>query len=316
MLPDATDATWARIALAPEAWDGLGQLLPALPAAARVVVWNALQLAVAEAELDPRTALGIVAAAAPEEAEDTLLAPVLGWAGATLVGAYLGDPAAGDLLAETAGRALAAAPPGSARALAALRAAIASTRDVAAVRRWRDGVLPAGTAPDTDLRWRLLARLCALGAAGPDEVDAALVDDESSEGAEWAARCRAALPDAAAKAAAWQLLTVDRDCPNSLLYATARGFWQPGQTALTAGYVPRYFAEIADTARFRSGWLVQRVASLAYPWPVVTPDTLRRTERLLAEPGLHHGVRRAVLDCGDDLRRALAARRRFGAGEG
>ena len=60
-----------------------------------------------------------------------------------------------------------------------------------------------GLEVDTELRWRLLHRLVSRGAAGPAEIDAELDRDPTDAGERRAATCRAAIPDAAAKEAAW-----------------------------------------------------------------------------------------------------------------
>ena len=44
---------------------------------------------------------------------------------------------------------------------------------------------------------------------------------------------------------------------------------------------------------------------------VTSPDTLRRTEALLEEPGLNASLRRVLLDAGDELRCRLACRDRY-----
>jgi aminopeptidase N len=102
----------------------------------------------------------------------------------------------------------------------------------------------------------------------------------------------------------------DAEASNSLLYATAKGFWQPDQPA-TDPYVPRYFADIAGTAAFRSGWVLSRLAELAYPRTAVRRGTLLATDDLLGRDGLAPGIRRGVVDAGDDLRRAVVSRERF-----
>ncbi|MGH8960743.1 MAG: hypothetical protein ACRDWT_05970 [Jatrophihabitantaceae bacterium] len=43
--------------------------------------------------------------------------------------------------------------------------------------------------------------------------------------------------------------------------------------------------------------------------------TLALTESLLARPELADGIRRSLVDAGDDLRRALTSRRRFAQAE-
>jgi aminopeptidase N len=110
---------------------------------------------------------------------------------------------------------------------------------------------------------------------------------------------------------AWDAIMLDAARPNYELYALAEGFWDPGQHSVTARYVDRYFEQIPATAALRSGWVVDRLALLAYPWAAVEPATVDATRRLLADEALDGRVRRSVIDAGDDLRRALEARMRF-----
>ena len=68
----------------------------------------------------------------------------------------------------------------------------------------------------------------------------------------------------------------DTELSAALLYATASGFWHRDHAALTAPYVERYFDEILGTAALRSGWVLGRLAQLAYPSTAVSPADARR----------------------------------------
>jgi aminopeptidase N len=316
VLPDARDDTWAKTALGPEVWERMPSLLPAIDdPLARVSVWNALRLAVADAEVSADLALRIVEAAVSGE-PDAVLGPVLRWAVGTVAGVYLPDgmprTAGRHRLAHTAGAAMRAAPAASGRQLAAVRGYIAATSNAELLQAWLAGErLPDGVVVDDELRWAVLARLSSLGALTADEIDAELARDRSAPGQVHAAGCRAMLPTAEAKAAAWQAMMTDPAASNYEVYALAEAFWHPEQTALTAPYIERYFDEIAATAQLRQGWVVARLAVLAYPSTAVSQGTLERSAQLLARPDLDSGIRRSVVDAGDDLRRALAARTRF-----
>jgi aminopeptidase N len=316
-VPDAYDETWAKLVLPDDTWRSMPTLLPTIAdARTRVAVWNALQLAAADAELDPARGVDLVVAALPAERDDSLIASVGRWAGRTLLGGYLDREGRAGAAARIGAAMLAvagAADPGSSRQLAAARVAIATTHDVGVLDAWLAGAsVPPGLLVDTELRWALLLRLAALGAVDGAAIDAELARDRSSQGAVHAARCRAVRPDPASKRAAWETLMTDADRPNYELYALAEGFWDPDQLALTREYVDEYFTRIPEASRLRTGWVADRVALLAYPWPAVADSTLAATERLLAGAELPAGVRRSVVDAGDDLRRALAVRRRFG----
>jgi aminopeptidase N len=270
---------------------------------------------VADAELDPSVALEIVAAGLPVESEDGVVAAVGRWATRTLAGCYLSDDARPAALGRLAGAALGladVAAPGSARQLAAVRVAIGAAIDPDRLLPWLSGKgLPDGIVVDAELRWAVLARLAALGGIDADFIDAESAADRSSQGIVHATRCRASLPDPAMKELAWTALMSDAERANYELYALAEGFWQPHQLALTESFVGRYFDDIERTAKLRSGWVVERLASLVYPWPAVADSTVEQTDQLLARDDLDGRIRRAVTDAGDDLRRASVARHRF-----
>ena len=62
-------------------------------------------------------------------------------------------------------------------------------------------------------------------------------------------RAMASLPDAEAKAWAWQRFTGEVDVPNYELEAAGLGMWRGGQEHLTDAYVDRYFAELPGHRR-------------------------------------------------------------------
>jgi aminopeptidase N len=315
VLPDAFDESWVKPNLPAATWQAMPRLLPAIgDTRTRVTIWNALQLATADAEIDPSLGVDIIAAALPEETDDAVIGVIGEWA-VRLVGCYLDEAGRAEArrrIAEAMLPVVEVAPAGSSRQLAAARVVIATTSQPQRLLSWlADRNVPAGLAVDTELRWTILARLASLGAVDAATIDSEAARDRSAQGAVHAAYCHAALPDPAAKQAAWDSIINDADRPNYELYALAGGFWHPDQRAFTDAYVPRYFAEIPTTAQLRSGWVVGYVASLAYPWPAVDTTTVDATSRLLADGALAPHIRRPVIDAGDDLRRALIARERF-----
>jgi aminopeptidase N len=316
VLPDALDETWAKVVLPDETWRAMPELLTGLrDTRSRVAIWNALQLAVADAEVDPARAIDIVATALPAETDDAVIGAVGRWAAERVAGCYLDDVRRDAALTRLAGAMLAVtdvASPGSSRQLAAARAAIATTADVARLRAWLvESDLPDGLVVDAELRWAILHRLAVLGALDAAAIDDEAARDHSAQGGVHAARCHAARPDARAKRVAWEAIMRDAERPNYELYALAEGFWEPGQRRLTDEFVARYFAEVPATVALRSGWVVEKTALLAYPSTAVDAATLAATERLLADQALDSRLRRSLTDAGDDLRRALVARTKF-----
>ncbi|MEK8170354.1 ERAP1-like C-terminal domain-containing protein [Streptomyces sp. M19] len=230
--------------------------LSGLPdAVGRAVVWNAARDMVRDGELPPAAYLDAARAHLPHETDVAIVQGVLGFARTQVADRYLTGDARADALATlvaTCRDLLRRTEDGSARAAAVGRAHLTDSATVTAeLSDWLDGdTVPGGPALDPELRWRILRRLCVLGAAGPADIDAESARDTSATGREGAAQCRAALPDADAKRAAWAAMFDDDTLSAYLFTATASGFWQPEQHDLLAAYVPRYFpAAVALAAR-------------------------------------------------------------------
>ncbi|MEO3929174.1 aminopeptidase N [Micromonosporaceae bacterium B7E4] len=313
LLPNDGDLTFAKVRLDAGSVAAVPAALPELAdPLARALLWAEALDAVTDGERPVADLVALVVAALPAETEVAVVQDVLTRA-RNLLDRYLDPdvrPAALEQLAGACARLLAVAPPGGSGQLAAVRGWISSTVDTARLAGWLAGRdVPDGLAVDAELRWAVLRRLAVLGAAGEPEIAAEQAADRSASGAEWAATCRAALPDPAAKEHAWRLLVGETSLSNRLLEATARGFWQPEQAGLTDSYVERYFAEMPAAARRRTPWVADRVAGLGYPRYAVSARTRELAAALLARDDLPPGLRRVVVDEDDDLRRALAARR-------
>ncbi len=314
VIVDAGDDTWARVRLDERTVASLPQVLPRLDdPLTRSVVWNATRQAVDDAVLDPEAMTALLAAALPAEREEIVVSSVLDWAAKDLAGRYLPEAVAGPPIADLVRTCFtgAAGRPGLRQALARLVAVTSYEAEL--LSDWLADRGPADVRVDPELRWRALGRLVVLGAAGRAEIETEFARDRSTAGQVAAARCRSLIPEPAAKAEAWRLLSADAQVGNHTLYATAEGFWHPSQHELTAPYVPRFFTEMPATDRLRSGWVVALSVAFAYPRYAVTAETVRLAEELLGDgaAGLSAGVRRSISDGTDDLRRAVAVRDRW-----
>jgi aminopeptidase N len=313
LLLNDGDLTYAKIRLDDASMAAVPLLLPLLDdSLARAVIWAGTLDTVVDGERPVAELVAQVFAALPAETEVVILEDVLKIARG-LVDRYSTPetrPAVLELIAQACERTLTTAPPSGSRQLAAARGLIGATADTARLRRWLtgDGV-PEGLALDADLRWLILYRMVVLGAGGAELIETELAADRSATGEQWAARCRAAMPSADAKAAAWATIISDTTVSNRIAESAAAGFWQPEQLALIDPYVERYFADMPAMMTVRSGFSAERVALLAYPSVVVEPRTRRLAVELLAQPDLSTILRRVVTDADDDVRRALAARR-------
>jgi aminopeptidase N len=313
IVPDAGDDTWAKIRLDEHSLGRLAEVLPGLrEAETRAVVWSALRDAVENAELDPRVVFDVLCAALPHENSDIAVGALLNWTRRRMLGGFLPEQPFTGRVADVLAARVPQAVAGSSLQLALARGLIATTSDARLLQGWMAGTgVPDGLAIDADLRWLITLRLSRLGAIDDAGIDEELARDNSSEGKVHATRCRAALPDHAAKERAWALIATDADVSNYELYAACEGFWHPAQLEVTAPYVDRYFAEIAGTAKLRTGWVVGRTAMLAFPRTFVDESVIAKADALAADGAVGSGIRRAVSDEADDLRRVLAVRRAF-----
>ncbi|MFE3996983.1 aminopeptidase N [Streptomyces goshikiensis] len=280
----------------------------------RAVVWNSLRDMVRDGELAPATYLGAVEAHLPDETDLAVVQGVLAFAREHIALRYVTPEQRTAALATLTGttRALLrrtedGSDPGM--RLTAVRVFVDSATQPDTLLGWlADGTVPGGPELDPELRWRILARLCVLGAAGEPEIDAALAADPSATGEEGAARCRAALPTAEAKAAAWQRMFHDDTLSNYLFKAVAQGFWQPEQAELVRDYVPRYYPDAVALAARRGPAIGQAAGHWAFPGYAIEEATLTAGRACLEHPDIQPSLRRKLIDQLDDLSRALHIR--------
>jgi aminopeptidase N len=166
-----------------------------------------------------------------------------------------------------------------------------------------------GLAVDTELRWALLKRLVTVGLAGQEQIDAELAADATDAGERRAASCRAAIPTAEAKEAAWEEI-VSGKLPNATFRAMLTGFMSPDQDALLEPYAKRYFDVLADVWRDWKPDMAQWFVSNAYPVYAISEETIRYTDEYITRTKPPAPLRRLLSENRDDLARALRCRER------
>ncbi len=316
LLVNDDDLTYAKLGLDPAslATARAGGVAALADPLARALVWGALWESVRDAELPAQEFLALALHALATEGHPVILASLDGWieqALARFVDPAIHEAVAGRLCAGT--RALLdAAEPGSERQLALARIHIGVARDPQRLAALADLVEGRAELPglplDDDLRWAVVTRLVARGAAGTGLVDRALAADPSSSGEAWAARARASEPTPAAKQAAWDAV-VAGGLPNARVEATMRGWAEPGTpAALLAPFRARYFATIGRIFAERSPAEARRLARGLFPG--VCEETVAGARALLAGEDLPSGLRRIVAESADEVERALRCRRR------
>ncbi|MEU7165134.1 aminopeptidase N [Streptomyces morookaense] len=312
LLLNDGDLTYAKVRLDPCSWDTALGALSGLPGAlSRAVVWNAARDMVRDGELAPAAYLRAARAHLPREHDNAIVQGVLAFARTQIADLYLPADERPDALAglRALGRDLLERATAPGVRLTAVRTLIASALRPDALRAWLAAdTVPGGPVLDPELRWRILTRLAVLGALGPAEIDAELARDPSATGHEGAARCRAALPDQAAKEAAWEAMFATDDLSNYLFTATAQGFWQPEQLDLVRPFRARYYPAAVALAARRGAALAEAAGRHAFPLTLVEEETVRLGEECLREADPAPALRRKLVDQLDDLRRALRIR--------
>ncbi|MCC8334552.1 aminopeptidase N [Streptomyces sp. R1] len=309
------DLSYAKIRFDAGSFQAVRESLSGLPdPLTRAVVWNALRDAVRDGELPAATYLDIARTHLPHETDLALVDGVLAFAAGQVADRYVTPrqrPAALNTLAELCRDLIRRTEDGDhpGLRLIAVRHRISTAAHPDTIAAWlADGTVPGGPELDPELRWRILTRLAVLGATDETAIAAELDNDPSATGQEGAARCRAALPDAEAKARAWDAMFASDDLSNYLFTATAQGFWQPEQADLVRDYVPRYYTEAVALAARRGPAIADAAGRWAFPAHAVDADTLRLGQECLAGADPIPALRRKLTDQLDDLARALRVR--------
>jgi aminopeptidase N len=317
VVPNAADLTWATVALDAPSVAAVPTTLATVPdVQARAVVWVALVDGVCLGTVDPRVLVRTFEEAWPVEDNDSVLTRSAGWLLGRVIPTFL-PPAehewAEQVVAAAAGKVLAAAEPGSTRALVAARTVARSSADETLLRAWAAAKdRPVGLEEDTDFGWIAVRNLAARGLVDEDFVESRRADDDTLQGRLNALLARAAMPDADSKAWAWHEITANRSRSNYELNALSQGFWLADDLDVVRPYARRYFEDVPAMREWVGEDALSRVASLAYPGRVVEDATVELSEAALSGGRLTAAVRRSVVDAESELREALRSRAVFG----
>ncbi len=281
---------------------------------ARTVCWSAVLDMALQAELSVPAFVQILTAGMGHEPSISVLQVLQQVTGRLLD--KTGDPhwvpVGKQQLAEAALPLLRAAGPGSDRQLAwaqllSWTAGSPGQLDLLAGLLDGQAELP-GLVVDTELRWALLRRLASTGRAGDAQIDAELDRDHTDAGRRHAAACRASIPDAAHKAAAWRLLTESGELGVEGAVEVGLAFNQAEHAELLAGYADRFFTELPAIWASLSTPMRLVFGQVLFPYSAASPDLLARTDTVLAADGLDPTFRRAVIEGRDVAEKALRAR--------
>ena len=286
----------------------------------RSLCWAALWDMTRDAEMRSRDFVDVVMRHAPAETDVTIVERLIPMA-VSAIDNY-GDPAnrraARTALSGVARRALLAAQPGSDLQLTWMRSLVQSAerpRDLRFLEEILDGsVTVQGLAVDIDLRWSIVGRLASAGypsaAAASARIDAEAQRDRTDFGERRAATCRAAIPSAAAKRAAWNTLVNDRSLPLATQMAIAGGLWQPDARSvrLTRAYISHYAQILPRLWRERSEEEARRLTGALFPSVHTDPEVIEVADRALADAQLPLQAKRIILEARDTTLRMQRGR--------
>ena len=163
-----------------------------------------------------------------------------------------------------------------------------------------------GLTVDTDLRWALIQSPGHPAASGRGGHRAELARDATATGERSAALTRASIPTAEAKASAWASI-IEGKLSGALLRSTILGFMDPRHPDLLEPYAAKYFEEIGSIWKSWTSDSAQNFAMGCYPALSISPETVARTQELIAESQPPHALKRLLLEGADGVSRALRA---------
>ncbi len=283
---------------------------------ARSIVWGAAWDATRDAEASPSDYVQLVLNNIAAETESTTIRTTL--TQLTTVARFYVDPSRREETIEAVGDGLwilakeAEAGSDSQFQFAKFFANIASTADhVATLRGLLDGsVVLEGLEIDTDLRWEILEGLVLNGAADAAEIDTELAGDNTSNGAQAAARAHATVPTAEGKRAAFDSLVESDTLPNAIVRMVTMGYQHVNDPAVLEGLVAPYFAMLGDIWANRSYKIAEYVVLGLYPAPLASQGLVDATNAWLAANPETPALRRLVIENLAGVERALKAQER------
>ncbi|QEV99882.1 aminopeptidase N [Microbacterium caowuchunii] len=194
----------------------------------------------------------------------------------------------------------------------AFASAASTPEQVETVRALRAGEIALdGLEIDADLSWALMVSLAAGGVVNAADIDEALAADNTAKGGEFAAQAKAALPDAAAKQAAWSSLVDRTDLPNTVVRSAAGGFTHPATVDLLEPFVPAYFDMLLPIWENRTYQIASYLIVGLYPAPLANVALRDATRTWLAENAdAPAALRRLVAENLAGVERALSVQER------
>jgi aminopeptidase N len=315
VYPDLGDHDYALVRLDQRSLAFALERLPDLPdPLLRQQVWSTLYEMVRSAALHPGAYLETVRRFTPGEADQALLASILGRA-ASVLRHYLPEGAALD-----ASHRLVAVAVGATRATPAdlgliwARAAIALAADPADVDLLLGladaGWSADGVGVDQEMRWSLAVKAAAHGLEGAsDRCQEELRRDPSDRGQRAFIRAQASRPEEDAKAAAWERINGEGYGSDYLTRAAIGGFQWVHQRVLLTPFREPFYAQVGSVYAARDHAFAGSYARGLVPDRWAEPAELERLRAFRAGLADHEVLlQRHIDEIADDLSRDIRVR--------
>lgn len=155
----------------------------------------------------------------------------------------------------------------------------------------------------------MLTGLVVGGRATAADIDAALAADNTANGQKAAALAKAALPQAAAKAAAWNQQVNTDELSNALVSNASMGFGRVLDSTLLEPFVERYFADALKIWNSKTYKIAEYLLVNLYPIQLASEGLAQTTRDWLEKTDLSDkaALKRMVVENLAALERALKA---------
>lgn len=312
VLINDDDLAYAKIRLDPHSLAfAIAHLSHIQDPLARSLVWGSVWDSTRDAEIPPQTFIDLVLGNIASESESTTVRTVLGQL-SLVVRNYLNPQRRTSGLVDVADALwglLAAASPASDTQFQLLKAfsSLASTPEhISTLQGLRAGAITLeGLSIDQDLQWELLAGLALAGAATRDDVDHELTLDNTSNGAQAAARARALLPRAEDKQAVFDQLVTTNTTPNAIVSALSMNFANAHDPSVLTPFIDAYFAMLEPLWKGRTYKIAEYIAQGLYPGSLIGEPLVTATKAWLASAPDIPALRRIVEENLAGVERAL-----------
>ena len=322
VLVNDDDLAYAKIRLDDESLEtSIHHLAKITDPLARALVWGSAWDATRDGEVAGSDYVDLVLRNIATETESTTIRSTLAQV-ATVARMYVAPAKRGETIRRIADTMLTFAEnaePGSDGQFQFLRtfATMASTAEhgeTLAQIRSGDKQIP-GIAVDTDLDWDLLEGMVLCGVAGETDIEIALAADNTSNGAQAAARLRATIPTTEGKRAVFELLRDDASVPNALVDHTTRGYQHLNDPSVLEPLIAPYFEAIEKVWDDRTYKIAEYFAQGLYPALLATESLAQTTRQWLdSHTDAPPALRRLVTEGLATVERALYAQARDAKG--